>query len=98
MVQERRDTGEVTRARDDGPPGYAIVSRAGLGRRSQWYHAHQVRLGRSVAIKFLRPFLAESPAFRESFLAAGRQAAAIIHPAALPIFNVFPKQPCIVMQ
>ncbi len=98
MAEQQGDSGEATRGRDHGIPGYSIVSRAGLGRRSQWYHAHQVRLGRSVAIKVLRPFLAESPAFREAFLAAGRQAAAIIHPAALPIFNVFPKQACIVMQ
>lgn len=80
------------------PPGLEIVSRLSVGRRAQWFEAEQVRLGRAVALKFLRPFLAESETFREAFFEAGRQASLIVHPAALPIFNVFPDHCCIVME
>ncbi|MCC8190101.1 MAG: PilZ domain-containing protein [Planctomycetes bacterium] len=80
------------------PEGLKILSRAGTGRRSHWYAAQQVRLERIVALKQLRPVHGESRSFREAFLQAGRQAAAIVHPAAIPVFNVYPNQCCIAMQ
>lgn len=80
------------------PDGLKIVTRAGIGRRSLWFQAHQVRLDRNVALKFLRPQLAERPEFLEAFLEAGRQAAVMVHPAVLPIINVHPGHHCIVMQ
>ena len=77
------------------PDGIRVIERVGIGRRSLWYQAEQTRLDRVVALKCLRPFLAESGQFAEAFFEAGRQAATIVHPAALPIINVFPRQYCI---
>ncbi len=77
------------------PDGIKILERVGIGRRSQWFKALQVRLERTVALKVLRPFLSESDEFTEQFLEAGRQAAVIVHPAALPIVNVYPNQSCL---
>lgn len=82
----------------NGPDGMKILERVGIGRRSIWYRAKQVRLDRDVALKRLRPVLAERPEFQRLFLEAGRQAATIIHPCALPIINVFPRQFCIAVQ
>lgn len=79
----------------NGPDGMKILERIGIGRRSIWYRARQVRLDRDVALKRLRPVLAENPVFQRLFLEAGRQAATIVHPAALPIINVYPNQFCI---
>ncbi len=76
----------------EAPEGLRLLAKAGTGRRSQWFRAEQVRLNRNVALKVLRPFLAESARFREIFLEAGRQAAAMVHPSALPIINIYPKQ------
>lgn len=77
------------------PDGIRVIERVGIGRRSLWYQAEQTRLERTVALKCLRPFLAESAQFAEAFFEAGRQAATMVHPAALPIINVFPRQFCI---
>lgn len=82
----------------NGPDGMKILERIGIGRRSIWYRARQVRLDRDVALKRLRPVLAENPLFQRLFLDAGRQAAAMVHPAALPIINVYPNQFCIAVQ
>ncbi len=78
--------------------GMRVLSRAGIGKRSHWYKATQVRLNRTVAVKCLRPILAASPDVTESFFQAARQAALIVHPAAVPVINVFPTQKCIVHQ
>lgn len=80
------------------PEGLEIVAAAGSGRRSNWFQAKQIRLNRTVALKFLRPMLAEKEAMLESFLEAGRQAAAVVHPSALPIINVHPRHHCLVVQ
>lgn len=80
------------------PAGIRVLERVGAGRRSVWRRAEQTRLERPVALKYLRPDLARNPRFAEIFLDAGRQAAAIVHPAAVPVINVFPAQHCIAMQ
>ena len=80
------------------PEGLRLKSFIGRGRRSRWFEAEQVRLNRDVALKYLLPHLAARPKVREAFLEAGRQAAGIVHPVALPIINVFPDKNCIVMQ
>ncbi len=80
------------------PDGVRIRSRVGIGRRSQWFEAEQTRLTRIVAVKYLNPFLATSDNFRQTFLDAGRGAASIVHPCAIPIINVFSKENCIATQ
>ncbi len=80
------------------PDGLRIESRVWVGRRSQWFAARQIRLERTVALKYLRPFLAESHVFRDAFFEAGRQASVIVHPAALSIMNIHPEENCVAMQ
>ncbi len=80
------------------PEGHALVAAVAAGHRSLWYEAKQVRLNRTVALKFLHPALAESGLFRELFFQAARQAATIVHPSALPIINVYPRENCLAVQ
>lgn len=80
------------------PDGLEILDCVGVGRRSAWYRARQTRLDRDVAVKRLRPALAESEEFSRRFLDAGRQAASIVHPAALHIINLYPLHHCIAVQ
>ncbi len=78
--------------------GIRVIESAGAGRRSLWYQAEQTRLERPVALKCMRQSLAGSEIFADAFIDAGRQAASIVHPAAVPVINVFPRQCCIAMQ
>ncbi len=80
------------------PEGHSLIAPAGDGRRGRWFKATQLRLNRTVALKFLHPALAESALFVEAFLNAGRQAAGIVHQAALPVINIYPRQRCIAFQ
>ncbi len=77
------------------PEGHTLRARAGGSARSVWFEATQERLGRTVALKFLAPALASGAAFRAAFLGAGRQAATMVHPSALPIINIYPNELCI---
>ncbi len=78
--------------------GMRVIERIGAGRRSVWYQADQTRLERPVALKCLRRRLAGSVIFADAFIDAGRRAASIVHPAAVPVINVFPRQCCIAVQ
>src|SRR5438132_8159732 len=51
------------------------------------YRAHDLRLKRKVALKLLAPELAEDERFRERFLRESRLAAALDHPAIVPIYD-----------
>lgn len=82
----------------EAPTGLRFLSTAWTGRRSRWIQAEQISLGRTVALKFLHPALAENERLREMFFNAARQAAAIVHPAALSIINIYPQHHCIAMQ
>lgn len=80
------------------PDGFRLHYRIAVGKRSQWFEAEQIRLARKVAIKFLHPELAGVDGLAEAFIDAGRQAATLVHPAALNIINVHLPERCIVMQ
>ena len=60
----------------------ALLGRGGMG---VVFHAFDLELQRPVAIKFLSPELARDQAFRERFVRESRMAAAIEHPAIVPI-------------
>ena len=75
-----------------------IVSRRAVGRRSEWLEGVQATLDRTVAVKRLRSEFAAEPRMRELFFAAGREAADIVHPSAMSIYNIFPEQDCIVTE
>jgi serine/threonine-protein kinase len=51
------------------------------------YEAEHVALGRSVAVKIVAPELATDLTFRERFLREARLAAALEHPAIIPIYD-----------
>ena len=59
---------------------YKILDRIGEGGIGEVYRARDTRLGRTVAIKILRPEIARDPVQRERFLEDARAAAALSHP------------------
>jgi len=62
----------------------ALLGRGGMG---VVFRATDQELERAVAIKFLSPELAEDAAFRDRFVHESRLAAAIEHPAIVPIYE-----------
>jgi len=62
----------------------ALLGRGGMG---VVFHAFDLELQRAVAIKFLSPELSADLAFRERFVRESRMAAAIEHPAIVPIYE-----------
>ena len=78
---------------EDGPltgsvfGNYQLGPVLGRGGMSIVYLAENVRLERSVALKFLAPELAGDPAFRERFIAESRLAAGLEHPNVIPIYE-----------
>jgi len=78
---------------EDGPltgsvfGNYRLGPVLGRGGMSIVYLAENVRLERSVALKFLAPELAGDPPFRERFIAESRLAAGLEHPNVIPIYE-----------
>jgi hypothetical protein len=60
-----------------------LIGRGGMG---LVYRAVQVGLHRKIALKIIAPHLAEDPVFQDRFRREARQAAAIDHPAIIPIY------------
>ena len=52
------------------------------------YLAHDARLSRRVALKFLSPRLADNPKFRNRFMIEAHAAAAVDHPYVCKIYEV----------
>ncbi len=63
----------------------AIIGEGGFGRV---YAGEDVRLGRKVAIKVIRPDLAGAKAFMERFRREGMALAKFRHPGIIPIFDI----------
>lgn len=66
---------------------YEVGPSIGRGGMGEVRRAHDVRLGREVAIKFLRGDLAADPGVRERFDDEARAAARIGHPNAVTVFD-----------
>ena len=62
----------------------AVIARGGMG---VVYRAHQVGLGRSVALKVIAADRAEDPSFRARFVREARLAASLDHPNVIPVFE-----------
>ena len=68
--------------------GYRIVEMVGSGGMGLVYRAEQRILGRTVALKVIRPEIAESGDYRSRFLREARLAAAVDHPHVVSVFDV----------
>ncbi|HEY9467020.1 MAG TPA: protein kinase, partial [Vicinamibacterales bacterium] len=80
---ERRRLAPGTRL---GP--YEIAAAIGAGGMGEVYRAHDVRLGRDVAIKVLPAHLAGNRDALDRFVREARAVAALSHPNILAIFDV----------
>ena len=67
--------------------GYHIVELVGSGGMGLVYRAEQRILGRTVALKIIRPEIADSGDYRERFLREARFAAAVDHPHVVSVFD-----------
>ncbi|WP_253857599.1 Stk1 family PASTA domain-containing Ser/Thr kinase [Prauserella alba] len=66
---------------------YELGDTLGYGGMSEVHHAHDVRLGREVAVKILRADLARDPQFQERFRREAQNAAALNHPAIVAVYD-----------
>jgi predicted Ser/Thr protein kinase len=67
--------------------GYHIAELVGSGGMGLVYRAEQRILGRTVALKVIRPEIAESGDYRARFLREARFAAAVDHPHVVSVFD-----------
>jgi serine/threonine-protein kinase len=68
--------------------GYQLLEVAGTGGMGVVYRAKQQSLGRIVALKMIRPEIAQSGDYRSRFLREARLAAAVDHPHVVSVFEV----------
>jgi serine/threonine-protein kinase len=67
---------------------FRIIEEIGHGGMGVVYKAEDIKLKRSVALKFLPPHLADSPELKERFLVEAQAAAALSHPNICVIHEV----------
>jgi YVTN family beta-propeller protein len=67
--------------------GYRIESVLGRGGMSTVYLAENARLKRKVALKIIKPELAEDARFRDRFVRESQLAASLDHPNIVPIYE-----------
>jgi tetratricopeptide (TPR) repeat protein/class 3 adenylate cyclase len=67
---------------------YSVLELIDAGGMGIVYKAHDGRLGRHVALKFLPPHLGNQPAAKERFLVEARSAAALDHPNICTVLEI----------
>jgi serine/threonine protein kinase len=79
---------------------FEVVDRLGAGGMGAVYRAHDGRLGRDVAIKFLQDKLSASREYLRRFEREARAASALNHPNIITIFEIdeFEGAPFIAME
>ena len=85
----RLDAGSALDGRSDlmSLPGYEVRDRLGEGAFGVVWRAYQPSVGREVAIKVIRPELANEPSFVRRFEAEARTIARIAHPHIVPLID-----------
>ncbi len=66
---------------------YEIGELLGRGGMAEVHLGHDSRLGRSVAVKMLRPDLARDPSFQARFRREAHSAASLNHPAVVAVYD-----------
>ncbi|MDQ3537765.1 MAG: PASTA domain-containing protein [Actinomycetota bacterium] len=66
---------------------YRMTTRIGAGGMATIYRAHDESLGRDVAVKVLHPHLADDASFLSRFRTEARNAAALLHPCIVNVFD-----------
>jgi hypothetical protein len=66
---------------------YRIIDHLGAGGMGVVYKAHHDTLDRLVALKVMRPDLANDQSFMDRFLREGRASATIDHPNVVPVYD-----------
>jgi serine/threonine protein kinase len=67
---------------------YKILDRIGAGGIGDIYRGRDTRLGRTVAIKVVKPEIAGDPARRERFVQDARAAMALSHPTLAAVYEI----------
>ena len=67
--------------------GYELREQIGAGATGKVYRAFQPAVGREVAVKVIRPELANDPSFIRHFEAEARSIARLEHPRIVPVFD-----------
>ena len=67
--------------------GYELREQIGAGAAGTAYRAYQPAVGREVAIKVIRPDLANDPAFIRRFQAEAQVVATLEHPHIVPLYD-----------
>ncbi|HSA52178.1 MAG TPA: protein kinase [Yinghuangia sp.] len=76
-----------TKVRTVGTGRYELGRQLGRGGMAEVSMAHDVRLGRTVAVKTLRPDLAQDPVARSRFGREAQNAASLNHPAIVSVYD-----------
>lgn len=89
MGQPQRPDDEIsgTKVRTVGAGRYELGRQLGRGGMAEVSMAHDVRLGRTVAVKTLRPDLAQDPVARSRFGREAQNAASLNHPAIVSVYD-----------
>jgi serine/threonine-protein kinase len=89
MGQPQRPDDDVsgTKVRTVGAGRYELGRQLGRGGMAEVCMAHDVRLGRTVAVKTLRPDLAQDPVARSRFGREAQNAASLNHPAIVSVYD-----------
>ena len=94
------DEAQVTGQSLPQESGYVIVSEIGRGGMGIVYRAHDVKLGRLVALKRPKPEVMALPDFARRFLREARTASKLLHPNITTVFAAYEENgvPWLVME